>query len=133
MLPDTDFACCGKSNTYGKRKSSDGNIPLGKTCFCYHLDSGSQDGSKHHNSTSAENRIRKGSKKVSYRRKQSGQDHANGAGHDGETVYDLCHDDNTYVLAEGCSRKPAEEGVDDTDDTVSDDASGHFFRLNRTV
>ena len=83
----------------GVKLLENGDLWIGAgTAFCNHLHAGGKDRTKHHNGTSAQNAFRQRCKKVSYRRKQTGKDHAGSACHNGKAVDNMSHSYQTYVL-----------------------------------
>lgn len=91
--PDVHFTCGGKADSYRQRQRHDGDVSLGEACFGNHLDSADHDGSKHHQSTSAQHRLRQAGKEVAHRWQQTCQHHADGAGHQGKAVDHAGHVD----------------------------------------
>ena len=108
-MPDAALGAGSKSDTYCQGKRSDDDISLAEAAGSNHLHSGDYDASEHHNGTSAQNALGKGSEEMSYRRQKSCQKHSHRTGCNGETVYHLGHSDKAYVLGEGGYGSTAEK------------------------
>lgn len=124
--PDIGFAGRGKADSDGQGECGDGYVPLAEAGFGEHLDSADEDASEHHQGTAAQHGFRKAGEKVSDRRKKSREDHEYSAGHDGETVDNFRHVDQSDVLTERGQRRAAEQRRDKAGETVAGKGAGDF-------
>lgn len=108
-MPKINLTCGCKSDSYSQRQRGNRNISLCKTGTRKHFDTGYHNGTKHHNCTSAENRVWQRCEEIADRRQKTCQNHTSCASCDGKTIHNLCHVDQSDILREGCYRRTTKQ------------------------